>query len=53
LAVGLIRNYDRATQSTTLPLIGTVIELGEVEGAGRPGSGGNGDAGADAQGDDD
>lgn len=29
--LGLIRNYNPATQSTTLPLIGTVLRLGESE----------------------
>lgn len=31
-AAGLLRNYDPATQSTTLPLIGAVLQLGENEG---------------------
>jgi cytochrome b len=31
-AVGLLRNYDPATQSTTLPLLGTSLQLGENEG---------------------
>jgi cytochrome b len=29
--VGLIRNYNPSTQTTTLPLIGTVLQLGENE----------------------
>lgn len=40
-AFGLIRNYNPATQTTTLPLIGTVLQLGENEGgndsSGNPG----------------
>ncbi len=36
-AFGLIRNYNPATQSTTLPLIGTVLQLGENEGGKEPG----------------
>ena len=30
-AVGLIRNYNPSTKTTTLPLIGTVLQLGENE----------------------
>ncbi|MBX3382120.1 MAG: cytochrome b/b6 domain-containing protein [Phycisphaeraceae bacterium] len=30
-AVGLVRNYDPATQTTTLPLFGTALRLGENE----------------------
>jgi cytochrome b len=33
-AVGLVRNFNPATQATTLPLIGTVLQLGESENAG-------------------
>jgi len=29
--VGLIRNYNPSTKTTTLPLIGTVLQLGENE----------------------
>jgi cytochrome b len=32
-AIALLRNYNPATQSTTLPLIGTTLQLGENEGA--------------------
>ena len=32
-AVGLIRNYNPSTKTTTLPLIGTVLQLGENENA--------------------
>jgi len=38
-AMGLVRNYNPATQTTTLPLIGTVLQLGENEGGKE--SGGN------------
>lgn len=31
-AVALVRNYNPATQTTTLPLVGTVLHLGESEG---------------------
>jgi len=31
-AFGLMRNYNPTTQSTTLPLLGTVLQLGEREG---------------------
>ena len=31
-AVGLVRSYNPATQTTTLPLFGTVLQLGENEG---------------------
>ncbi len=34
--VGLVRNYNATTQSTTLPLIGTVLQLGENENEGAP-----------------
>jgi cytochrome b len=39
-AVGLIRNYNPATQATTLPLVGTALQLGENENEGgqEPGS---------------
>lgn len=40
-AVGLVRNYIPATQTTTLPLVGTVLQLGENE----SGSGGKGNGG--------
>ncbi len=33
-AVGLVRNYNPATQTTTLPLIGTSLQLGENENEG-------------------
>lgn len=36
-AVGLIRNYNPATQITTLPLIGTSLQLGENEDGGKQG----------------
>jgi cytochrome b len=39
-AVGLVRNYNPATQTTTLPLIGTVLQLGENENEGGKESGG-------------
>jgi cytochrome b len=39
-AVGLIRNYNPATQTTTLPLFGTVLQLGENENEGGKESGG-------------
>jgi len=32
-AFGLVRNFNPATQTTTLPLIGTILQLGENEGA--------------------
>lgn len=32
--MGLVRNFNPATKTTTLPLIGTVLQLGEAEGAG-------------------
>jgi len=38
-AVGLLRNYNPATQTTTLPLLGTSLQLGENEG----GEGGGGE----------
>ena len=41
--MGLVRNYNPVTQSTTLPLIGTVLQLGENENEGAKNSGGNGD----------
>lgn len=31
-AAGLIRNYNPSTQTTTMPLIGTLLQLGENEG---------------------
>ena len=31
LAVGLVRNYDAARQTTRLPLLGTVLQIGEAE----------------------
>lgn len=31
-SIGLVRNLDPATQTTTLPIIGTVLQLGEAEG---------------------
>jgi len=39
-AGALIRNYNPATQTTTLPLIGTVLQLGENENEGGNESGG-------------
>ena len=36
-AIALLRNYNPATQSTTLPLIGTVLQLGENEGGNESG----------------
>jgi len=33
-AFGLVRNFDRATQLTTLPLIGTTLQLGEADNEG-------------------
>jgi cytochrome b len=41
-AFGLVRNYNPATQTTTLPLFGTVLQLGENEGEGGKSDGGNG-----------
>lgn len=40
LAFGLVRNYNPATQTTTLPLIGTSLQLGENENEGGEGGGG-------------
>lgn len=34
-AVGLLRNYDAAAQSTTLPVLGTPLQIGESEGEAR------------------
>lgn len=45
---GLIRNYNPATQTTTLPLIGTSLQLGENEG----GEGGGKEQGKDHDDDD-
>ena len=42
LAAGLLRNYDAGTQSTTVPLIGAALQIGEDEGGGG-GEGGEGD----------
>lgn len=39
-AVGLERNYNSSTQTTTLPLIGSVLQLGENENEGGEDSGG-------------
>lgn len=39
-AVGLVRNFSPATQNTRLPMIGTVLQLGENEGGGGKESGG-------------
>lgn len=39
LAFGLVRNYNPATQITTLPLIGTSLQLGENENEGGEGGG--------------
>jgi cytochrome b len=38
-AAGLVRNYDPATQTTTLPLFGTLLQLGENENEGGEGGG--------------
>jgi len=38
-AFGLVRNYSPATQTTTLPLIGTSLQLGENENEGGEGGG--------------
>jgi cytochrome b len=38
-AFGLVRNYNPATQTTTLPLIGTSLQLGENENEGGEGGG--------------
>jgi cytochrome b len=38
-AVGLLRNYNPATQTTTLPLLGTSLQLGENENEGGEGGG--------------
>jgi hypothetical protein len=40
LAAGLVRNYNPATQTTTLPLLGTSLQLGENENEGGKESGG-------------
>jgi cytochrome b len=40
-AVGLIRNYNPSTKATTLPLIGTVLQLGENENDGAKNNNGN------------
>ena len=40
-ALGLVRNYNPATQTTTLPLLGTVLQLGENENEGGRGTEGN------------
>ncbi|MBX3378122.1 MAG: cytochrome b/b6 domain-containing protein [Phycisphaeraceae bacterium] len=37
--VGLVRNFNPATQTTTLPLIGTALQLGENEGQGEESAG--------------
>jgi cytochrome b len=37
LAAGLLRNYDAGTQSTTVPLIGAALQIGEAEGGGEGG----------------
>jgi cytochrome b len=34
-ALGILRNYDPSTRSTTLPLIGAALQLGEAEHEGR------------------
>lgn len=34
LAFGLMRNYDAARQTTSLPLLGTALQIGEGEGGG-------------------
>lgn len=47
-AFGLVRNYNPATQTTTLPLIGTSLQLGENEG----GEGGGKEQGKDHDDDD-
>ena len=44
-AVGLVRNYNPATQATTLPLLGTSLQLGENER--EEGAGGTQDASDD------
>ncbi len=38
-AFGLVRNFDGATQTATLPLIGTTLQLGEAENEGGKGTG--------------
>lgn len=38
-SVGLVRNYNPATQTTVLPLLGTSLQLGEDEGKGGAGGG--------------
>lgn len=47
-AFGLVRNYNPATQTTTLPLLGTSLQLGENEG----GEGGGKEQGKDHDDDD-
>jgi len=39
-AFELVRNFDRATQSTTVPVIGTALQLGEAENEGGNKTGG-------------
>ena len=41
-AVGLVRNYNPATQTTMLPLLGTSLQLGENENEGGEGGEGGG-----------
>lgn len=38
-AVGLVRNYDAAMKTTRIPVIGTVLQLGENENEGGKGTG--------------
>lgn len=38
-AFGLVRNFDRATQTTTLPLISATLQLGEAENEGGEAAG--------------
>jgi cytochrome b len=46
-AIGLVRNYNPATQATTLPFIGTALQLGENENEGGKESRGKEDTKAD------
>lgn len=39
-AVALVRNYNPTTQTTTLPIVGTVLQLGENEGGNNAGENG-------------
>jgi cytochrome b len=51
-AVGLVRNFNPATQTTTLPLFGTSLLLGENENEGGEGGEGSGEGGGESDNDD-